>query len=126
MITFELDPAAHVPVKPWVAFELRAGTTASVPNDTFSILFNNGFKSVLAANVTRVNTFIYQFVFDRNPNNTNFIPMVVARSGGTNNYYYYPTVKIESQTATTTTCSVWLRKTDNTLTHGDFYFYTVP
>jgi hypothetical protein len=112
--------------QPWVAFELRAGTTASVPNDTFSIVFSNGFKPVVAANVTRVNTYIYQFTFERHPDGSNFIPMVVARSGGTSNFYYYATVKFESQTATTTTCSVWLRKSDNTLTHGDFHFYTVP
>ena len=122
----KLDPTAHVPVKPWVAFELRAGNTGSGPDSTFSIIFNNGFESVLASNVVRVNTHIYQLTFERHPNGTNFIPMVVARSGETSNYFYYPTVKIESQTATTTTCSVWLRKSDNTLSHGDFFFYTVP
>jgi hypothetical protein len=125
-ITGDLTLTNFFPIKPWVAFELRAGQTASAPDATYSILFNNGFKSVLTSNVTRVNTFIYQFTFDRHLNGSNFLPMVTARSGGTSNAYYYPTVKIESVTATTTTCSVWLRKSDNTLSHGDFYFYTVP
>jgi hypothetical protein len=125
-ITGDLTLTNFFPSKPWVAFELRAGQTASSPDATYSILFNNGFKSVLTSNVTRVNTFIYQFTFDRHLNGSNFLPMVTARSPGTTNGYYYPTVKIESVTATTTTCSVWLRKSDNTLTHGDFYFYTVP
>jgi hypothetical protein len=125
-IVGDLTLTNFFPIKPWVAFELRAGQTASAPDATFSIIFNNGFKSVLAANVVRVNTFIYQFTFDKHPNGSSFIPMVVARSGSTANYYYYPTVKWESQTTTTTTCSVWLRKSDNTLSHGDFFFYTVP
>ena len=113
-------------VKPWVSFELRSGVTASAPDATYSVLWNNGYKSVLIANVTRVNTYIYQFTFDRHPNGSSFTPVVVARTGSTANYYYWPTVKWESQTTTTTTCSVWLRKSDSTLSHGDFYFYTVP
>lgn len=113
-------------MKPWVAFELRAGQTAGAPDATFSVLFNSGVKLVQTANVTRVNAHIYQFSFDRHAPGTNFIPMVTARTGASANGYYYPTVKVESVTATTTTCSVWLRKSDNNLTHGDFYFYTVP
>jgi hypothetical protein len=113
-------------VKPWVSFELRSGVTASAPDATYSVLWNNGYKSVLTANVTRVNTFIYQFTFDKHPSGSSFTPVVVARTGSTGNYYYWATVKWESQTTTTTTCSVWLRKGDSTLSHGDFHFYTVP
>ncbi len=122
----DLSVAGFYPVKLWVSFELRAGVVASAPAATFNILWNNGYTSVLTANVTRVNPFIYQFTFEKHPNGFIFIPSVVARTGSTSNHYYWATVKWESQASTTTTCSVWLRQNDSTVSLSDFFFHLIP
>ncbi len=75
---------------------------ASAPDATYTVLWSNGYKSVLTANVTRVNTYIYQFTFEKTPRRLKFytrrgckdrlhtqLPLLAYRQVGESNNYDY-------------------------------------
>ncbi len=55
-------------------------------------------------------------------NGANYTVMVMPNIGGSGIAFLICTAKVESSTS----CSVWCRKADNTFMDGDFYVFTIP
>ncbi len=102
---------------PYVPFRLTGNAVSTAVNPGQVASASITIQANRAANATY--TFRFPTAY---PNGLSYMVMAAPNTGGSGTAFYTCTAKVESSTS----CSVWCRKADNTFTDGDFYVYTVP